>query len=158
VSDTAPFAKALAHISAEIVGSRNGGNISGVTPFEDLCRRPGGAAVERAVANIGQNTIAKFLFTSGSTGFPKAVINTHGMLTANQQALAQIWPFISEDELVLVDWLPWSHTFGANHNFHLILRHAGTLHIDTGKPAPGLIEQTIRNIVEISPTIYFNVP
>lgn len=157
-SDTGPFAKALAHLSAEIVASRNGANIPNVTPFEDLCGNPGSTEVEKAVANIRHETIAKFLFTSGSTGFPKAVINTHGMLTANQQALAQIWPFISEDELVLVDWLPWSHTFGGNHNFHLVLRHAGTLFIDAGKPVPGLVEQTVRNIGEISPTIYFNVP
>jgi feruloyl-CoA synthase len=89
---------------------------------------------------------------------PKGVINTHGMLTANQQQARQVWPFVTEQPLVLVDWLPWSHTFGGNHNFNLVLRCAGTLYIDTGKPLPGLIEQTARNLKEISPTIYFNVP
>ena len=158
VSDTGPFAKALSHLRAEIVAKRNGANIPNVTSFDDLWRNSAGPEVEKAVANIGHGTIAKFLFTSGSTGFPKTVINTHGMLTANQQALAQIWPFIAEDELVLVDWLPWSHTFGGNHNFHLVLRHAGTLYVDAGKPVPGLVEHTVRNIGEVSPTIYFNVP
>ena len=119
---------------------------------------PAGPALDKAAAAIGADTIAKFLFTSGSTGLPKGVINTHGMLTANQQQLAQIWPFLDEQPLVLVDWLPWNHTFGANHNFNLVLRHAGTLYIDGGRPVPGLIEQTVRNLGEVSPTIYFNVP
>ena len=110
------------------------------------------------MAAIRPDTIAKFLFTSGSTGLPKGVINTHGMLTANQQQIAQIWPFLDEQPLVLLDWLPWNHTFGGNHNFNLVLRHAGTLYIDGGRPVPGLIEQTVKNLGEISPTIYFNVP
>jgi feruloyl-CoA synthase len=80
------------------------------------------------------------------------------MLAANQQQLAQIWPFLDEAPLVLLDWLPWNHTFGANHNFNLVLRHAGTLFIDGGRPLPGLIEATVRNFREVSPTIYFNVP
>jgi feruloyl-CoA synthase len=117
-----------------------------------------GTAVEKAVAATGPAAIAKFLFTSGSTGLPKGVINTHGMLTANQQQLAQIWPFVGEAPLTLLDWLPWNHTFGANHNFNLVLRHAGALYIDGGRPVPGLIEQTVNNLREVSPTIYFNVP
>src|SRR5262249_18999902 len=117
-----------------------------------------GQAVEQAAASTSAGTIAKFLFTSGSTGLPKAVVNTHGMLTANQQQLAQIWPFLDEAPLVLLDWLPWNHTFGANHNFNLVLRHAGTLFTDGGRPLPGLIEAPARNLAEVSPTIYFNVP
>ena len=157
-ADTGPFAAALGAFDAEIVAGRNGAGRERVTAFADLAATRPGTAVERAVAATGASTIAKFLFTSGSTGFPKAVVNTHGMLAANQQALAAIWPFVAEDDLVLVDWLPWNHTFGGNHNFNLVLRHAGTLHIDAGKPMPGLIEASVRNLAEVSPSIYFNVP
>jgi feruloyl-CoA synthase len=165
VTDTGPFAKALAALDrngagpkAEVLTSRNSANIARVTAFDELLRHRPGAALPKAAASVGANTIAKFLFTSGSTGLPKGVINNHGMLTANQQQLAQVWPFVEEQPLVLLDWLPWNHTFGANHNFNLVLRHAGSLFIDGGRPVPGLIEQTVRNIAEISPTIYFNVP
>ncbi|TMJ98905.1 MAG: feruloyl-CoA synthase, partial [Alphaproteobacteria bacterium] len=161
VADTSPFAKALAALDVgktEVVASRNGANIDGVTSFADMAQSRAGPALQKAAAAIGADTIAKFLFTSGSTDLPKGVINTHGMLAANQQQLAQIWPFVEEAPLVLLDWLPWNHTFGANHNFNLVLRHAGTLFIDGGRPLPGLIEETVRNVAEISPTIYFNVP
>ena len=94
----------------------------------------------------------------GSTAMPKGVLNTHGMLCANQQSLAQIWPFTEDTPPVLVDWLPWNHTFGGNHNFNLILKRGGTLYIDAGRPAPPLIPITVRNLTEIAPTIYFNVP
>jgi len=160
VADTGPFAKALAALAlkAEIVASRNGANMEGVTAFDQLAQSRPGPALDKAAAAIGADTIAKFLFTSGSTSLPKGVINTHGMLAANQQQLAQIWPFLDEAPLVLLDWLPWNHTFGANHNFNLVLRHAGTLYIDGGKPVPGLIDETVRNLGEVSPTVYFNVP
>ena len=102
--------------------------------------------------------MAKILFTSGSTAMPKGVLNTHGMLCANQQSLAQIWPFTDDTPPVLVDWLPWNHTFGGNHNFNLILKRGGTMYIDAGRPAPPLIPITVRNLTEIAPTIYFNVP
>jgi feruloyl-CoA synthase len=161
VADTGPFAKALAALDltkTELVASRNGANLPAVTAFEDMARSRPGPALEQAAAAIDADTIAKILFTSGSTGLPKGVINTHGMLAANQQQLAQIWPFLDDAPLVLLDWLPWNHTFGANHNFNLVLRHAGTLFIDGGRPVPGLIEATARNLAEVSPTIYFNVP
>lgn len=161
VADTAPFGKALAALNlagVEIAASRNGANRPGVTLFEDLKSSQVGPAVDKAAAAIKADTVAKFLFTSGSTSLPKGVINTHGMLAANQQQLKQIWPFLDEQPLVLLDWLPWNHTFGGNHNFNLVLRHAGTLYIDAGKPVPGLVEHTVRNLLEISPTVYFNVP
>ena len=115
-------------------------------------------AVDDALSKVGPDTVAKLLFTSGSTGTPKGVINTHRMLCSNQQALAQVWPFITRRPPVLVDWLPWNHTFGGNHNLNLILRNGGTLYIDGGKPAPEMIETTARNLQEIAPTLYFNVP
>jgi feruloyl-CoA synthase len=163
VADTGPFAKALAAVAAsgaEIVTSRNSANLEGVTLLDDLMKTKPTRAVDETVARIDGDRIAKFLFTSGSTDVPKAVINTHRMLTANQQSLSQIWPFLREEEdhFTLVDWLPWSHTFGGNHNFHMALKHAGTFYIDAGKPLPALVEQTIRNLAEVSPTIYFNVP
>ena len=115
-------------------------------------------AVDAAFAAVTGDTIAKLLFTSGSTGVPKAVINTQRMLCANQAGLAAGWAFLAERPPVIVDWLPWSHTFGANHNANLVLAHGGTLYIDGGKPAPGAFDETLRNLREVPSTIYFNVP
>ena len=117
-----------------------------------------GSLMEREFLRINQETVAKILFTSGSTGMPKGVINTHRMLCANQQMIAQAWPFLEEKPPVVVDWLPWNHTFGGNHNFNLVLRNGGTIYVDGGKPVPGLVEQTVANLREVSPTLYFNVP
>jgi feruloyl-CoA synthase len=128
------------------------------TPLAVLFATPVTGEVDKAFARVNEDTIAKILFSSGSTGLPKGVINTHGMLCANQQMLSQVWPFTTKTPPVLVDWLPWNHTFGGNHNFNLILRTGGTLYIDGGKPVPGMVEQTVKNLAEISPTIYFNVP
>jgi feruloyl-CoA synthase len=115
-------------------------------------------AVDDAFAAVSGDTIAKLLFTSGSTGVPKAVVNTQRMLCANQAALAAGWAFLRDRPPVIVDWLPWSHTFGANHNANLVLTHGGTLFIDGGKPAPGAFDETLRNLREVPSTIHFNVP
>src|SRR3954454_23030556 len=139
---------------AELVLSRGGG----ATPFGDLEDTRPTRAVDEALAGVGPRSVAKILFTSGSTALPKGVINTHRMLCANQQALAQIWPFTEVTPPVLVDWLPWNHTFGGNHNFNHVLKRGGTIYIDAGRPAPQLIGVTVRNLTEIAPTIYFNVP
>ena len=112
----------------------------------------------RRAADPGPETTAKILFTSGSTATPKGVVNTQRMLCSNQAAIAQSWPFLDDRPPVVVDWLPWSHTFGGNHNFFLVLRSGGSLYIDSGKPAAPLFEATLRNLREISPTLYFNVP
>jgi feruloyl-CoA synthase len=132
-----------------------------VTAFGELLERPPGAviaAVAARFAAVGPDTLAKILFTSGSTGTPKGVVNTQRMLCSNQQAIAQMWPFLEERPPAIVDWLPWSHTFGGNHNFNMMLRNGGTLYVDAGKPAPGAIEITAANLREVSSTIHFNVP
>ena len=130
----------------------------GVTSFASLSETSPTGAVEAAAAAIGPDTIAKVLFTSGSTDMPKGVINTHRMLCSNQSMIVQAWPFLRRRPPVLVDWLPWSHTFAGNHNFHLILWHGGSYYINEGKAAPGLVEKTIANLREIAPTMYLNVP
>lgn len=128
------------------------------TRFEELLAAEPNGRGDAAHAGVGPDTIAKFMFTSGTTQQPKAVINTHRMLCASQQMLCQTLAFVRDTPPVLVDWLPWNHTFGGNHNVGLVLYNGGTLYIDEGKPTPKGIETTLRNLREISPTIYFNVP
>ncbi|MEC9330249.1 MAG: feruloyl-CoA synthase [Pseudomonadota bacterium] len=161
VSDSGPFAPALAALplaDTELVTGANSGAGPSATAFSDLLATPAEGAVNRAFDAVGPETVAKILFTSGSTGVCKGVINTHRMLCSNQKSLALVWPFIEKTRPLLLDWLPWNHTFGGNHNFTLVLRNGGVMYIDAGKPLPELIEQTIHNLREVSPTMYFNVP
>jgi feruloyl-CoA synthase len=162
VSATRPFAAALAAIgplhSAQIIsGNADDAGTLAVRTITATAETPD---VATAFAAVTPDTIAKFLFTSGSTGTPKAVINTQRMLTSSQQAKAQTWTFLerAQGDLVILDWLPWSHTFGANHNFNLVLRNGGSLYIDGGKPAPGLFSTSLANLRSVMPTVYFNVP
>jgi feruloyl-CoA synthase len=158
VDDPARYGDALAAVDwrgAEIVASRPG---AGMTAFSDLLATRPTEAVEHANAAVGPDTVAKILFTSGSTDLPKGVINTQRMMCSNQEAIAQVWPFVADEPPVIVDWLPWNHTFGGNHNFNMMLRNGGSLYIDEGKPVPALLDRTVANLSEIAPTIYFNVP
>jgi feruloyl-CoA synthase len=161
VSDQARFASALAavrgqHDATIVVGSESSAD-NGAVPFDSLRSVCDANAVERAFAAVTSDTIAKLMFTSGSTGEPKGVINTQRMLCSNQQALAQVVPLLTETP-VLLDWLPWHHTFGGNHNFNIILRNGGTLYVDRGRPLPGQFEQTLANLREAAPTLSLNVP
>ena len=117
-----------------------------------------GAAVAAAFASLSPDAVAKILFTSGSTGTPKGVLNTHRMLASNQRMIWQAWPFLAAERPVIVDWLPWSHTFGGNHNVNMMLSFGGTLYVDAGRPAPAMFAQTIANLTDVPPTMYFNVP
>ena len=115
-------------------------------------------AADAAHARVTGDTIAKFLFTSGSTGIPKGVINTQRMWCSNQAMIASALQFFADEPPVIVDWAPWHHTAGGNHDVGLVLNNGGTLYIDGGKPLPGAIEETVRNLREIAPTWYFTVP
>jgi len=155
--DAGPFGAALDALGPDRVLIARGER-AGALRLEDLMAVTPGGAVEEALARVGPDTTAKLLFTSGSTGVPKGVINTHRMLCSDQLMLQRVWPFLTEEPPVLVDWLPWSHTFGANHNLNLALFNGGTIYIDDGKPAPPLFPRTLAALRSISPTVYFNVP
>ncbi|MGA2548905.1 MAG: feruloyl-CoA synthase [Burkholderiaceae bacterium] len=150
--------EALVTPDIEVVLSEGALEDRKATRFGDLLAHDAGADVAGAHADTGAETVVKFLLTSGSTREPKAVINTHGMLCANQQMIRQCLTFLADEPPVLVDWLPWNHTFGGNHNVGIALFNGGTIYIDDGKPTPKAIDETLRNLREISPTIYFNVP
>jgi feruloyl-CoA synthase len=142
----------------EVVVAHNPPPRPHTTLFAELLATDATPAVEAAHAQIDPDSIAKFLFTSGSTGSPKGVINTHRMICSNLEMIAQVFGFLEDRPPVIVDWLPWNHTFGGNHNVGISLYNGGTFYIDEGKPGAGFIEETIRDLREISPTVYFNVP
>jgi feruloyl-CoA synthase len=158
--DGTAFARAISAVmppDAELILAR--GEVPGLeaTRFDDLLETVP-TTVDARNAEVGPSTIAKFLFTSGSTKKPKAVITTHGMLTSNQQMLLQTFPFFAKEPPVLLDWLPWNHTFGGSHNVGIVLYNGGTLYIDDGRPTPRDFGATLRNLAEIAPTVYFNIP
>jgi len=159
--DAGQFADALsANVPAatEIVATRGAVPGRKVTMLSDLLATPEHPGLDAAHDAIGPATIAKFLLTSGSTGNPKAVINTQRMICANQVMIRETFAFLKDQPPVIVDWLPWNHTFGGNHNIGLTLYNGGSMYLDAGKPMPGGIAETVRNLREISPTVYFNVP
>jgi feruloyl-CoA synthase len=160
-ADGAAFGRAIeaavpAH--AELVVARNAPAARASTPFAALAAHPDGPEVDAAHARVGPDTIAKFLFTSGSTGAPKAVINTQRMWCANQAMIRSMLAFFRDEPPVLVGWAPWHHTAAGNHDFGIVLYNGGSYYIDEGRPMPGAIEATVRNLREIAPTFYFNVP
>ncbi|MDB5570951.1 MAG: feruloyl-CoA synthase [Hyphomicrobiales bacterium] len=161
VADGAPFARAIENAvpaDVELVVGKNPPAGRPSTPFSDLLATAETPAVDAAHEAVGPGTIAKFLFTSGSTGMPKAVINTQLMLCSNMAMTSAHFAFMQETPPVTLDWSPWNHTAGGNHDFNLFLYHGGTFHLDDGKPTPGGMEATVRNLHDVSPTWYFNVP
>ncbi len=161
VSDGARYRRAIeASVDAatELVVGQNPPPRSNTSLFADLLKAEPTSDVDRAHGGIDPDAPAKFLFTSGSTAAPKGVINTHRMICSNLEMIAQVFGFLEDKPPVIVDWLPWNHTFGGNHNIGISLYNGGTFYIDDGKPGAGFIDETIRNLREISPTVYFNVP
>ncbi|NBS28069.1 MAG: hypothetical protein EBS70_04190, partial [Actinobacteria bacterium] len=161
VENPEPFARAIGALDLSgrtLVVSAGAEGISDAVALSDWMAVSPGEEVEEAASKMDLDTIGKVLLTSGSTGMPKGVLNTHRMMVSNQVSIAQIYPFLQDEPPVFLDWLPWNHTFGGNHNLNMVLHNGGTMYIDEGRPVPGRIEATIANLREISPTLYLNVP
>jgi len=144
--------------SCPVLVSQGGEALPGSLLFDDLLQGVESPQVQQAFLAIQPETHAKYMLTSGSTGHPKIVINTHRMLCANQKQIQLAWPFLKEEKPIIVSWLPWSHTFGTNYNFNMVLANGGSFYFDEGKPVPGLIEKTVRNMREVQPNLLLNVP
>ncbi len=160
-NDGRRFADAIAAVvpaGTELVVGANPPDGRPATAFADLLATVPTPAVEQAAAAVDPDAVAKILFTSGSTGQPKGVINTQRMICSNQQMILEAFPFMEQEPPVLLDWLPWHHTFGGNHNTGIALYNGGTLYMDEGRPVPGGFAESLRNLREIATTIYFNVP
>jgi len=161
VSDAARYSRAIEAVvsdDTEVVATLGQLQRTTFHKFAALLKTQPTAAVDAAYRQINPDSVAKILFTSGSTSMPKGVINTHRMICSNQQMIAQIFGFLEDEPPTLLDWLPWNHTFGGNHNLGIALYNGGTFYLDDGKPGRGTIDETVRNLREISPTVYFNVP
>ena len=152
VTNPEPFRRAIATVvpaGAELLDG------NGLTAMEETTAT---GAVDQAASAAGPDTVAKILFTSGSTGTPKGVINTQRMLCSNQEIVRTVLPFVEDDPPILCDWMPWHHTFGGNHDFGWVLYNGGSLYIDEGRPVPGEFEKTVRNLNDVRPNVFLNVP
>jgi feruloyl-CoA synthase len=143
----------------ELYAFSNSDSHANVKPFEALFDQSEvlSAAGQAQFDSVASETLAKIQFTSGSTNLPKGVKVTHGMQVTNQVGIGQMWPFLESNE-VIVDWLPWNHTFGGNFVFNMMLMHGSTFYIDHGNPTPMGFATTIKNVIDISPSLYFSVP
>lgn len=160
-SDGRAFGRAIETVvpaDVEVAVTRNPPASRPALTFAQLAETKPTSAIDTANAKVGPDTIAKFLFTSGSTGQPKGVINTQRMLCANQAMIRSALRYFEDEPPVTVDWAPWHHTAGGNHDVGLVLFNGGTFYIDEGKPLPGAVEATVRNLKDVSPNFYFNVP
>ena len=161
VTDGAMFARAIASVvpsDVELVVVRNPPSDRASTAFTEFLDARPNAAVDAAYTGLGPDTLVKFMFTSGSTGHPKGVINTQRMLCSNQAMILSALRYFEDEPPVVLDWAPWHHTAGGNHDVYLVLYNGGSFYVDDGKPMPGAIEATVRNLRDVSPTWYFNVP
>ncbi|CAM5547945.1 feruloyl-CoA synthase [Eoetvoesiella caeni] len=149
---------AAARLSCPVLLGENTEAVPGALTMAEVANARETDAVASAFATITSATAAKHLLTSGSTGLPKIVINTHGMLCANQKQIQLAWPFLLDEKPRLLSWLPWSHTFGTNFNFNMMLANGGTYYFDEGRPTPELIKVTVQNMSEVQPTLFFDVP
>lgn len=161
VSDAQAYGAAIALDDlegVEIVASKPENAPVAVTPFAELLKGSNSVDLDAAYQNVGPDTLAKILFTSGSTSSPKGVCTTHGMMCVNQAQIIACFPFLREKPPKLLDWLPWNHVFGGSHNFNIILSNGGSLYIDNGKPTKDRFALSLQNLREQPGTLSFNVP